>query len=156
MCFGCGEEAAGGLHMVAIAGENANVTARMQVEPRFEGGPGVIHGGILSSAFDEAMGLTHRMIGTVAVTVHLEIDFAAPIPLGTELRIEAETVGSVRRKLYCRATAYLGDATEPVGMAHAIFVTIKPLEHYRDSFAASGAADFYNDRIARTERSGGA
>lgn len=141
--------------MVAVAGANANVTARMQVEPSFEGGPGVIHGGILSSAFDEAMGLTHRMVGAIAVTVHLEIDFAKPIPLGVELRIEAETVGSVRRKLYCRAVAYLGNDTEPVGQAHAIFVTIKPLDHYRDTFADSGAADFYADRIARKERSGG-
>ncbi len=127
--------------MVAIAGDDANVTARMQVQPRFEGGPGVIHGGILSSAFDEAMVLTHLMVGAIAVTVHLEIDFAAPIPLGSELRIEAETIGTVRRKLYCRAVAYLGDGTEPVGRSHAIFVTIKPLEHYGDSFAVGGPVD---------------
>lgn len=156
MCFGCSEDVPNGLHLVAIAGEGANLTARMQVETHFEGGPGVIHGGILSAAFDDAMGLTHRLVGAIAVTAHLEIDFAKPIPLGSELRIEAVTHGTIRRKLYASAVAYLGDDTEPVGSAHAIFVQIKPLEHFKSSFAESGAADFYADRIARTERSGGA
>lgn len=156
MCFGCGEQAATGLRMVTIAGEGVDVTARMQVETRFEGGPGVIHGGILSTAFDEAMGLAQWMVGVIAVTAHLEIDFAKPIPIGSELRIEAECVGEVGRKLYTRAFAYLGDGSDAVGAAHALFVTIKPLEHYRDSFAVSGAADFYADKIARRERSGGA
>jgi acyl-coenzyme A thioesterase PaaI-like protein len=155
MCFGCGEQSESGLHVVAIAGEGTNATVRMQVAKRFEGGPGTIHGGILSTAFDEAMGLTHYIVGEVAVTAHLEIDFATPIPLGSELRIEAETVGTVRRKLYSRAVAYLGDGTEPVAAAHAIFVIIKPLEHYKDSFAVSGAAEFYSEAVARKERSGG-
>ncbi|MFJ6094366.1 PaaI family thioesterase [Williamsia muralis] len=152
MCFGCGDRSEAGLHMKAIAGEGTDVTARMQVEPRFEGGPGVIHGGILSTAFDEVMGLTHWMVGAIAVTAHLEIDFAKPIPVGSELRLEAETVGTIRRKLYSRAVAYLGDDTEPVGAAHAIFVQIKPLEHFKDSFEASGAAEFYGERIARHDR----
>jgi acyl-coenzyme A thioesterase PaaI-like protein len=149
MCFGCGDRSPAGLHMKAIAGEGTDVTARMQVEPRFEGGPGVIHGGILSTAFDEVMGLTHWMVGAIAVTAHLEVDFAKPIPVGSELRLEAETIGTVRRKLYSRADAYLGDDTEPVGAAHAIFVQIKPLEHFKDSFEASAAAEFYGERIAR-------
>lgn len=156
MCFGCGKDAPAGLHLTAVAGEGVDITARMQVEPRFEGGPGVIHGGILSSAFDEAMGLAQWMVGAIAVTAHLEIDFAKPIPIGSELRIEAECIGEVRRKLYTRAVAYLGDDSEPVGAAHALFIKIKPLEHYRDSFAASGAADFYADKVARRERSGSA
>lgn len=156
MCFGCGEESQGGLHLKAIAGEGANVTARMPVEPRFEGGPGVIHGGILASALDDAMGLTQWMVSSIAVTAHLEIDYAKPIPLGSELRIEAEALGTVRKKLYCRAVAYLGDDPEPVGAAHAIFVLIKPLEHFKESFAASGAADQYAESIERRKRSSGA
>jgi acyl-coenzyme A thioesterase PaaI-like protein len=153
-CFGCGDQVPAGLHLTAVAGEGVGITAHMEVEPRFEGGPGVIHGGILSAVFDEAMGLSHRMVGAIAVTVHLEIDFAAPIPLGHELRVEAESLGTVRKKLYSHAVAYLGEGTEPVAAAHAIFVQIKPLEHFKDSFDASGAKDFYSERIARGQRGG--
>jgi acyl-coenzyme A thioesterase PaaI-like protein len=149
-CFGCGDRVPAGLHMTATAGEDVAITARVQVKPHFEGGPGVIHGGILASVFDEAMGLSHRMVGAIAVTVHLEIDFATPIPLDRELRVEAESLGTVRKKLYSHAVAYLGDDDIPVAAAHAIFVQIKPLEHFKDSFEASGAADFYSERIARS------
>jgi len=149
MCFGCSETVPHGLHMVATAGEGAAVTARMQVEPRFEGGPGVIHGGILSAAFDEALGMTHWMVGCAAVTAHLEIDFAKPIPLDSELRIEAVAHGTVRRKIYTSGIAYLGDDTEPVAAAHAIYVRIDPAEHFKDSAANSGAADQFAESLAR-------
>jgi acyl-coenzyme A thioesterase PaaI-like protein len=155
MCFGCSESVPHGLQMVAVAGEGATLTARMQVAPRFEGGPGVIHGGILSTAFDEALGLTHWIVGMIAVTVHLEVDFAKPIPLGSELRIEATAHGTVRRKLYTSGVAYLGDDTEPVGSSHAIYFSINPLEHFKESFAESGASDFYADSVARRERGTG-
>lgn len=151
MCFGCSDTVPHGLHIVATAGEGAELTARMQVEPRFEGGPGVIHGGILSTAFDEALGLTHWMVGMAAVTVHLEIDFAKPIPLGSELRIEAVAHGTVRRKLYTSGIAYLGDSTEPVGSAHAIYVNINPAEHFKDTYSGGGAADEFEASLARKE-----
>jgi hypothetical protein len=58
-------------------------------------------------------------------------------------------------KLYTRAVASLDDDTEAVAGAHAIFVQITPLEHFKGSFGASGSADFYSEGIAHRDRSSG-
>lgn len=140
-CFGCGPDSPTGLHMTAVAGDRINCSATFLVEPKFEGGPGVIHGGILSSAFDEAIGLCLKLMRVIAVTAHLEIDFAKPILLGTQLRFESEIVGQVGRKLYGRSVAYSGDVE--VASAHALFITVQPEEHFKDSFALSQRAEQY-------------
>ncbi|WP_018178363.1 PaaI family thioesterase [Jongsikchunia kroppenstedtii] len=144
-CFGCGPESPTGLHMTAVAGDRIDCSATFTVEPKFEGGPGVIHGGILSTAFDEAMGLCLKLMRVIAVTAHLEIDFAKPILLGTELRFESEVLGQVGRKLYSQSIAYSGDVE--VARAHALFITVQPERHFKDSYALSQRADHYEQRV---------
>ncbi|MFT4085877.1 MAG: PaaI family thioesterase [Gordonia sp. (in: high G+C Gram-positive bacteria)] len=133
VCFGCGEDAPVGLRIKVIAGDEFDATATMAVEQWMQGGPGVIHGGLLSAAFDEVMGTNLLLIGKPAVTVHLEIEYAKPIPLGATLHFESEVICKERRKVYTRAVAHLGDPAEPaVAAAHAIFVTIDVAEHYAE------------------------
>ncbi len=91
------------------AGEGFTVEAKMPVEQWMEGGPGVIHGGILSSALDDVMGMTPRLLGPPGVTVHLQVDFLQPIPVGKTLHIRAEILGRQRRKIYTEGVAHLGD-----------------------------------------------
>ena len=132
VCFGCGDDAPVGLHLKVMAGEGLTVNAQMPVTDWMQGGPGVIHGGILSAAFDEVMGTSPLLIGAPVVTAHLEIDFAQPIPLGSTLHFAGRIMGRQRRKVYTEAIAHLGDPERPVAGAHAIFVVIDVKEHFAD------------------------
>lgn len=130
VCFGCGDDAPVGLRVRVAAGEGLTVTAQMPVQDWMQGGPGVIHGGLLTAAFDEVLGTAPLQLGMGCVTVHLEVDFAKPIPLGSTLHFDAEIVALQRRKIYVRGTAHLGDPTAPVATAHGIFVRIDVAEHF--------------------------
>ena len=140
LCHGCGDDAPGGLHVTVYAGEGFTTTAEMTVEKWMMGGPGVIHGGVLTAAFDEVLGTTPLIIGTPVVTGHLQVDFRKPIPIGTTLHFNAEVVAKERRKVFVRATAHLGDPAEIVASASAIFIEIDLKEHfgkYADSASLS-------------------
>ncbi|MFT3661098.1 MAG: PaaI family thioesterase [Gordonia sp. (in: high G+C Gram-positive bacteria)] len=137
-CFGCSDESPVGLRLRVRTGEGLRVSAELSVEPWMQGGPGVIHGGLLAAAFDEVMGTAPLVIGIPPVTGHLEVDYAKPIPLGTVLTIEAEVVAKERRKLYIEALAHYGDRAEPMAAAHGIFIQIdvrKHFEAYKDRSA---------------------
>ena len=55
-CFGCGELHPTGLHLVAHVGIGADITAEFTVTENHQGAPGLAPGGLLSLAFDEALG----------------------------------------------------------------------------------------------------
>ncbi|WP_244945764.1 PaaI family thioesterase [Gordonia zhaorongruii] len=132
MCFGCGADAPVGLRLDVLAGEGLTVTAEMEVVDWMQGGPGVIHGGVLSAAFDEVMGTSPLLIGAPVVTAHLEVDYAKPIPLGSTLHFSTRILGRQRRKVYIEARAHLGDPEQPVAGAHALFIVIDVKEHFAD------------------------
>lgn len=117
--------------------EGLGITAVFGVTEQFEGGPGVIHGGVLSAAFDEAMGSTSIHLHTPVVTAHLEVDFVQPILLGSRLHVRARIVGSVGRKLYTSAEAFVDESESVVATSRALFLTIDPKEHFKDSAALS-------------------
>lgn len=148
-CFGCGADSPRGLHLTVLAGEDFTVDAQMPVEQWMEGGPGVIHGGILSTAFDDVMGMLPRLIGPPGVTVHLQVDFAAPIPVGKTLHIHATMLGRQRRKIYAEAVAHLGDPERPVAHARGVFVTIDARKHFADHVENSSKAEEYIERMHR-------
>ncbi len=146
LCYGCGDDAVNGLHVVVTAGDGVAATATMLVSPWMEGGPGLIHGGILSAAFDEVMGTTALLIGVPVVTGHLEIDYAKPIPIDSHLRFTAQVLGRQRRKVYTRAAVYLVDeagetAADPLATSHALFIGIDPREHFAEHVANSQRPD---------------
>ncbi|GAA3701082.1 PaaI family thioesterase [Gordonia hankookensis] len=149
MCYGCGEDSPHGLHLEMYAGEDFTVTAAMTVETHFEGGPGVLHGGILTTAFDDVMGMAPLLVGPSAVTVHLEVDFLRPIPVGSTLQFRATLLGRQRRKLYTEGVAHIGDPDQPVATAHAIFVSINAREHFAEHIDKSQISDEYKQRLSR-------
>ena len=137
-CFGCGDARPIGLHMNVVAGEGFTVTSRLDMTEWMEGGPSLLHGGILMAAFDEVMGTAPLLAGIPVVTAHLETDFAKPIPLSETLYFEGEVLCKERRKVFTRAVAHLGDPDDPVAAAHAIFIEIDVKKHfgkYSDAFS---------------------
>jgi len=55
-CYGCGASHPAGLHLTAYSGEGMTVNAKFTVTEMHQGAPGLAHGGLLSCAFDEALG----------------------------------------------------------------------------------------------------
>lgn len=129
-CFGCGDGQPTGLAMKYTIGEGREVKARFEVEKRFQGGPGFIHGGILMAAFDEAQGMAcNAVLRRAVVTGHMGTDFKRPIPLGSVLEFTARVDGVVRRKVYTSTEARIveGPFADPevvVATAHGLFVVV--------------------------------
>jgi acyl-coenzyme A thioesterase PaaI-like protein len=138
------------MHMKVVAGEGMTMESTLEVGEFHQGAPGLAHGGIIATAMDEAMGVLNRLLMNPAVTVHLEVDYVRPVPVGTVLHIRTEIVGRVGRKLYTAGAARLGSADGLVAVqAAALFLQV-PLEH----FVEHGNSD--QIQAAIRERPGGA
>ncbi|MFF4248048.1 PaaI family thioesterase [Streptomyces sp. NPDC001822] len=132
-CFGCGTGQPHGLHLQARAGEGVSVTAEFTVRPAHQGAPGLAHGGVLATAMDETLGALSWLLRVIAVTGRLETDYLLPVPVGTELFLEAEVTAVHSRKNYCRATARIGGPEGPVAVrAEALFIEVK-VEHFTEN-----------------------
>ena len=132
-CFGCGELHPTGLHLVAHAGAGADLTAEFTVTENHQGAPGLAHGGLLSLAFDEALGKLMWLIRAPAVTARLETDFLKPVPMGTTIHITARITGQVNRKVYTAAEGRLGGADGEIAVKAAALFVVVPVSHFLEN-----------------------
>ena len=79
------------------------VTATTTLGPAFEGAPGRAHGGVVAAILDETMGYVLPIIGELAYTANLNIDYVAPAPLHRQLRVTASLRDRAARKLWIEA-----------------------------------------------------
>jgi len=144
-CFGCGEKHPTGLHLVARVGNEMNITAEFVVSENHQGAPGLAHGGLLSLAFDEALGKLMWLLRAPAVTARLETDFLKPVPMGSKLFISAEITGQVSRKVYCSAVGRLNSPDGEIAVRAAALFVIVPMSHFLQNAPAE-----YLEAIAKT------
>lgn len=135
-CFGCGDLHPTGLHFTATAGAGQNLTGNFLVTENHQGAPGLAHGGLLTLAFDEALGKLMWLLRAPAVTARLETDFILPVPIGTELHINAEITGQVGRKVYSRAEGHIGSPDGPIAVTAAALFIIVPMSHFLENAPA--------------------
>jgi acyl-coenzyme A thioesterase PaaI-like protein len=130
-CFGCGDDHPTGLHMHVMAGEGLTISAMFTVTEDHQGAPGLAHGGLLTAAFDEALGSLAWLLRKPMVTVRLETEFRRPVPVGTTLSIAARVDRAVGRKIYTSAEGRIGGQDgQPAVRAAAVFVTVG-MEHFK-------------------------
>ncbi len=144
-CFGCGDLHPTGLHLVAYAGAGLDITAQFTVTENHQGAPGLAHGGLLSLAFDEALGKLMWLLRAPAVTARLETDFLKPVPMGSTLHISATITGQVNRKVYTKAIGRLNSADGPIVVRAAALYVIVPMEHFLNN-----APKEYLEHISKT------
>ena len=132
-CFGCGELHPTGLHLVAYAGEGLDITAKFTVSENHQGAPGLAHGGLLSLAFDEALGKLMWLLRAPAVTGRLETDFLKPVPMGSTLHITAEITGQVNRKVFTSAIGRLNSPDGEIAVRAAALCIIVPMDHFMNN-----------------------
>jgi uncharacterized protein (TIGR00369 family) len=100
-CFGCGGD---NDHSMLLAFEQDNLNRRIvgkfTLGPRYQGGGGMLHGGIIAVLLDEAMGKSCRFRNARAVTAEMNIDFIKPIPVDQEITVEAFETAHRGRNLF--------------------------------------------------------
>ena len=128
MCFGCGIDHPTGLHMRIVAGEGLTVQGQFTVTENHQGAPGLAHGGVLATAFDDVLGALNWLIGFPVVTGRLETEYRRPVPVGSTLGIVAQIDGIKGRKVFTSATGYLDDGQLAV-RSSALFIQV-PIEHF--------------------------
>ncbi len=93
-CFVCGRANPHGLYMRFYDNGRDEVWSDYTVDRRFEGYPGVVHGGIVASMLDEVVGRV-SFIGDhhhFMMSVKLEVKYRHPVPSETPLRILGRVV----------------------------------------------------------------
>jgi acyl-coenzyme A thioesterase PaaI-like protein len=127
-CFGCGSDHPSGLHLRIVAGPGVTMTGRFVVAEEHQGAPGLIHGGVLATAFDEVLGAANWLLMAPAVTGHLEVDFRKPVPVGEVVEIRAQIDSVEGRKVLTSGVGVFTDGTT-VAEASGLFIQV-PLEHF--------------------------
>jgi acyl-coenzyme A thioesterase PaaI-like protein len=111
LCFGCGIGNVFGLQLEASEPVDGELRGRFFVKQDLMGPPGVMHGGLVATALDEAMALAVRPEHEFAPTARLETDLRAPIPIGTFVEVSARIVERDGRKLVAAAELRGEDGT---------------------------------------------
>jgi len=85
-CFGCGGANEFGMKLAFELDEEARRTrGKFVLGPRFAGGAGFAHGGIIAVLLDEAMGKISKLSEERAVTAELNIEYRKPVPVDAEI-----------------------------------------------------------------------
>jgi uncharacterized protein (TIGR00369 family) len=100
-CFGCGGANDGGMKLTFVQDNvSRKVMGRFVLGPRYQGGGGMGHGGIIAVLLDEAMGKVCRFREVRAVTAELSIQYLKPVKVDEEIIVEAFETGSKGRNIF--------------------------------------------------------
>jgi len=91
-CIVCSFANTKGLHVNFDVAEDGSVKADFQCNEAFEGYPGVLHGGVISSILDGAMCNCIFARGQAAVTVEMTTRFRHPVATGKEATVSARII----------------------------------------------------------------
>lgn len=113
-CFGCGERNPGGLRLcfeVDRAARTLRTTCRLP--DIYQSWEGILHGGLVATLLDEAMGKLAQELGHPALTASLEVRFRRPARVGEPITVEAAIDSLDRRIIRARARAFVHDRGSP-------------------------------------------
>ncbi|MBI3406462.1 MAG: PaaI family thioesterase [Acidobacteria bacterium] len=100
-CFGCGGANSAGMKLTFVQDdEQKKITGRFRVGEDFQGGTGFLHGGIIATLLDEAMGKVSRLHEVTAVTAELKVQYLRPIRVNQEIIVEGFPVDRDGKQLY--------------------------------------------------------
>ncbi|HSC44382.1 MAG TPA: PaaI family thioesterase [Candidatus Acidoferrum sp.] len=85
-CFGCGGANEFGMKLAfELDEETRRATGKFVLGPRYGGGAGFAHGGIIAVLLDEAMGKISKLSEERAVTAELNVEYRKPVPVDAEI-----------------------------------------------------------------------
>jgi uncharacterized protein (TIGR00369 family) len=128
MCFVCGRSNPVGLYMKFEDDGEGEVVSRYSVPERYQGYPGIVHGGVLAAMLDEVVGRV-SMIGDphhFMMSVRLEVLYRQPVPVDTPLDVVGRIIRLRGRLGKAEGKIYLPDGT--VGCEAAMTLADIPKE----------------------------
>jgi acyl-coenzyme A thioesterase PaaI-like protein len=137
-CFGCGADNPLGLHLPWDAVQDEAYDAPVRFDQRHQGAPGIVHGGIVSAALDEAMGILAQHVAFPSVTARFLVRYRRPVPAGEELRLTAWLARASGRQRKFLGTVQRGDQVLAEGEAWFLEVT---LSHFLQTEAGRALRD---------------
>jgi acyl-coenzyme A thioesterase PaaI-like protein len=105
---------------MTVHGESAEGT--VVIGQLFQGGPGLVHGGILALLIDHALGCVAAGPDRPAMTAGLDLRYRRPTPIGVPLTVSVRLERIEGRKLYLSATIAAG--SQITVEADAMFLTL--------------------------------
>ena len=114
MCLVCGLKNPFGLHTSFYELDNNELLAIFKPREEHQSYPGRLHGGIISTILDEAIGraiMIHSEGEIWGVTIDLQVRFKKPVPLDKELRVIGRITKNSSRFFEGSGELLLGDGT---------------------------------------------
>lgn len=112
-CFACGLKNPIGLALRVYTTGPGQVEATHQLDRRYEGYPGIAHGGIVAALLDEVVArtaMTHNP-DNFMVTAKLDLRFRHPVPIDNELTLRGSMVSDRGKRALAHAELLLEDGT---------------------------------------------
>ncbi|MDY6844006.1 MAG: PaaI family thioesterase [Thermodesulfobacteriota bacterium] len=91
-CFGCGGKNPIGLKLLFERIQDGWVKSVFVPSEHHIGWPGVVHGGIIATLLDEAMGYVSYCEGVKALTAKMELRYFQPVKIGEKLIVTGRLV----------------------------------------------------------------
>lgn len=111
--------------MYACREDDGGITVGLQVRSNHLNHQGAVHGGMVASLADNAMGYhAARALGGSVATVHLAVDYLARVREGAWLEVRSQLDRKGKQLLFLACTGRVGEET--VFRASAVFAAIRP------------------------------
>jgi acyl-coenzyme A thioesterase PaaI-like protein len=143
-CWGCGDSPDGiALPSPQTAGTEL-YEATFSFDERHQGAPGLVHGGLVGAALDEACGLLATWYRFPTVTARIFVRYRRPVPINRELTVAARLSGARGRRIH--VDGRLSDGDEVLAEARAAFLHV-PLEHFLATPEGRAAGEAWRRRL---------
>jgi acyl-coenzyme A thioesterase PaaI-like protein len=143
-CWGCGD-APDGIRLPQPTSEGlTEYEAWFAFDERHQAAPGLVHGGLVAAALDEACGLLATWYRFPTVTVRIFVRYRRPVAINTELLVRAGLVSERGRRLH--VDGELTDGSDVFAEAKAAFLHV-PLEHFLATPEGRAARDAWRARL---------
>ncbi len=125
-CFGCGGSNDAGMKLTFTQDNvKRRIVGKFTLGPRYQGGGGMGHGGIIAVLLDEAMGKVCRFREARAVTAEMNIQYLKPVRVDEEITVEAFETDFKGRNIF-QAGEIRNAAGDLLARGTARFVIITP------------------------------
>lgn len=112
-CYACGKENSKGLALEFFQNEAGEVMCRIAFNEPYQGYPGIVHGGVLSTVLDEVVGRAAMVEdpNRFMVTAKLNLRFRKSVPLGETVQVVGRLIKQRRNFALSTAEIYLPDGS---------------------------------------------
>ena len=130
-CFVCGLQNDIGLQLRFYIQDNEEIVANCTISEKYQGYPGVVHGGVVAAILDEAAGRSQMVQNgdngelnpRILFTVHLDIRYRKNVPVGQPLRLVGRA-GITKGKAAKAMAVLYNQAGEVLAEADALLMDV--------------------------------